>query len=214
MTDFKGRYLIEKGRHRLLEPINSLCIITASIGYAASSAIGETRPFAPGEHIPLECNLIPFEVHMPLAGPVEAAVENVLPNTIELNIASYNKNHRTYARKTGGFEDPMLFAYSAALVQLYEQNLQFLNDQFGKRDYKNWPNFWNFVRAVRNSCSHGYKLRIDSKTAPAVTWHGVSYHNRQNGHDVIGGDFVFGDILVLMVEISEELDRLGCPVPD
>lgn len=213
MTNFEGKYLIENGEHRLLKPINSLCIITAAIGCSAEAAVGITKPFAPGEHAPLECNLMPFEVHLPLAGPVHAAVANVLPDLIELNIKALNKNHREYEHKTGGFKEPMLFAFSAALVQLYEENLQFLNDEYGERQYWKWPNFWNFVRAVRNSCSHGYKLRIDSKTAPAVTWHGVSYHSSQNGHLVIGGDFLLGDILILMVEVSEELDKLGCPVP-
>ena len=45
-----------------------------------------------------------------------------------------------------------------------------------------------------------------------VSWYGLSYGPAQNKKIAIGTDLAFADILILMLEMSDELDRLGCPI--
>jgi len=59
---------------------------------------------------------------------------------------------------------------------------------------------------------HGGAVNITDPKVRPVRWYNQSYDYRNAGTKIIGPPVMtFGDILVLLFEISDELDRLGCP---
>jgi hypothetical protein len=70
----------------------------------------------------------------------------------------------------------------------------------------------DFCRVVRNSCSHGGSVLITGKRSRPVHWHQLTYSEADNGRVLIGGDFAMADVVILVFEASDELDKLGCPI--
>lgn len=214
MTTLSGSYLIERGKHRLLEPINDICIATDAISVAAHHHLKLPVPI--DGHLAIECKQIPMNVRLPLSGPVQCALSGTLPKSIELYFHLLPPAPPQYSNTSGGFTGTMNSLYSATLVNLYERNKAFLTKYHGGKKPKEWGDFWRFVWVVRNSCAHGKLALYDTEVAP-VEWRGLKYYpapedTTKARHVVIGGDLSFGDLLVLMVEMSEELDAIGAPI--
>lgn len=209
MTTLSCKYTIVSGKHRLLEPINDICIATDAISVASHFHSGLRIPTS--GYVAIECNQFPLDVQLPLSGPVACAMKGLLPVSIEVDFQPTPPKTPVYTHKSGGFKSVHLSLYAATFVNLFEQNVSFLEAAY-TTDRSAWPDFWNFVRVVRNCCSHGGTLNFTNPRAAAVNWYHMSYDPTQNGHLVIGGDLSFGDLLVLMVEMSEELDALGAPL--
>lgn len=208
MTSLNGKYEIEPKSHRLLAPINDICIITNAIYVATHHYAGKDISRTPATTVALECNLFPVEVFLPVIGPVSAAIKEKQPEIIGIEFRAVPKKKPVYEIKSSGFKNAMMAIFTASIVNLYEDNLPFLKTSLGS-DTQGWPDFWNFARVIRNACSHGGMLNFLNPNATPVNWHDVSYDPSQNGRQIIGGDFSFGDMIVLLVEISDELDGLG-----
>jgi len=96
-------------------------------------------------------------------------------------------------------------------VDFYEGSRACITSHYGERD--NWPELFRFCWAIRNACAHhGGKLNITDPNIRAVQWHHLRYDHRDAGLQVIGGHLDLGDLVILMVELSDELDRLDCPI--
>lgn len=79
-------------------------------------------------------------------------------------------------------------------------------------DQSKWPEALRFGRVVRNAISHGGRIMWASPNVPPVTWSGLRYSHADNGRAVIGHDLVSGDLMRLMIAISDKLDAAGCPI--
>lgn len=215
MTTLSGSYLIKRGKHRLLEPINDICIATDAIGIALAVHMGQ--PLPTGGHVVYECKRLPMNVRLPTSGPAAVALSGKMPDVIKLYFHKLPPHKPLGPEGTGGFASTLTSLYCATFVNLYERSKPFLEKHFGSKDVKKWSDFWRFVWVVRNCCAHGGTLAFNDTSASSVVWHSIKYSPISRDFAgpprlVIGGDLSLGDLLVLMVEMSEELDAIGAPI--
>jgi hypothetical protein len=182
--------------------IESLCVTSSvRLGQQVShwgendSALFESRQFA-------------VAVRMPLVGPIATMLQGRNPDGIELDVP------RTSAIKPRRYMDVppvnvlnLTFRLIAPyLVEFYEDWKPWLNSSIG--DYKSWPNVWQFARIIRNAVAHN-RVKIDDQNFLPIAWYTLAYGPAQNGR-LLSNDLSFADILILMFEMNDSLDSLGC----
>ncbi len=108
-------------------------------------------------------------------------------------------------------------AITPIFIEFFENYSKWLNQhalatqtKAGSKSYILWPNAWQFARIVRNAVSHEGIVNIDNTTFTPVTWHSLTYGPAQSGRTLLGRDLAIADLIFLMIEMSDELDRLGC----
>lgn len=55
-------------------------------------------------------------------------------------------------------------------------------------------------------------MNMTEKKEKPVTWYNTTYQKRDHGRQAIGVDFQFADIMILMMEVSDELDKIHAPL--
>jgi hypothetical protein len=210
ITYLSGDIIVERGKHRLLDPLNQLSILTASICIASAYFLDGHVAVKEGDFLAAESNQFPLDVRLPLYGPVQLALKGLIPSKIEIGFHSTPSIKKIYKKNTPGLKDAIMNAVTPIFVNFYENSKPFLVTKFGSNS-ANWPPVWDFARVVRNACSHGGKLSMTSANRQ-VTWHHLTYEQSMHGQQIVGGDFAFCDVLVLMFELSDNLDQEECPV--
>ncbi|MFC3308420.1 hypothetical protein [Blastomonas aquatica] len=100
---------------------------------------------------------------------------------------------------------------SPIFLMFYEQYSGWWKDKYN-RDEKTWPEIFRFGRVIRNAISHQMMISWDNDKISPVSWRGLRYSSADNKKEIIGFDLSMADIVFLMIDMSDELDRLGCPV--
>jgi hypothetical protein len=79
---------------------------------------------------------------------------------------------------------------------------------------KSWPPTIYFARLIRNAVSHGGRLHMTHDPGRDAEWHHLKFGKSDDGKQAIGpGGFLSpADMLFLMIDTGDELDRIGCPV--
>lgn len=206
------RSIVLKPDGRLFEPINDLLIIITAIGNALSQ-VSEGAI-----HLQLENNaeLVPAEfeygIVLPTGKALRVAVAGNKPDSIEIVLSCIEQARKPFeipSVSTNGLQTVIMAVGQPIFLMFFERYNVWLNDNLG--DAVNWPMTLNFARVVRNAIAHG-KINIRAKSAPAVTWKGLSYSHADSGRTIIGTDLNLGDLVGLMIECDEELDRIGAPI--
>jgi hypothetical protein len=146
------------------------------------------------------------------------AVKNIQPDGVMIGF-KYDPNKNNIPPHYGpisiGLINIELGLITPIFVDLFEQHRLWLRTRYGG-DANAWPSLFNFARLIRNFISHhrGH-IHFDNKNAPPVSWHHVVYSPKDEGKLAVGhgADFLPADIIILLVEFSQELDRVGCPFP-
>lgn len=214
MTALSGVRVLNEGKDRLFDPMHRVLIIIDGIGIALTALI-TGRLVEAGKYAVIGCRQFPIEIKAPVLtptqalacgspmteigfffGPKEATV--LPPGQTQTNIKGYGH--------------PTLVAVTPIYVDFFEKHKGWLRATLGG-DPNTWPPLFNFARAVRNFISHhAGHVHFDNPNAPSVTWHHLTYMPADEGKQVIGSDIDLGDLIVLLFELSDELDRLGCPL--
>ncbi len=101
------------------------------------------------------------------------------------------------------------------LVFFYEQHLRWIQQKFGQqsKDRDKWPEHFRFAWALRNAAvHHGGHLNLTDPKVPPIKWHHLQYdHTNGVGTRLFGDIMHLGDMLIFLIELSDEFDRLGCP---
>lgn len=136
-------------------------------------------------------------------------MENIIPDSFDLIITETRTRF-----KVEDHASPIdrLFAMVAAtaLVQFYEDFVPWLKLKLGN-DHTKFPPVWRFARVVRNAASHG-QVHIKDQSFVPVSWANLTYGPAQDGRQVLGSDLWLGDIFLLMLEMDDALNLLGCPI--
>jgi hypothetical protein len=213
MTYLSGRIMLLP-EDRLFEPMRNLMVIvdalfTAVIAQKKGSGPSD-RP-GRGSGVDIECAQFPTWVRLPVGAPILAIARNEAAVSVELTF------HKQESSLTNPFEANVLHKtlmnlVSPLFVNFFEQYEPWMSKHFNS-DTKSWPALLDFGRLVRNWISHHHgKIHFEKPSYPGVEWHHLKYVPSDEGKLVIGDDLQLGDMIVLMFEISDELDRLDCPV--
>lgn len=208
MPYHKTHLVTEKDKHRLHKSLVNLLILTDGIFFSIRAHTGSSKPYRPGASAGMLSKVTNLQISIPLYGPVLSALKEEEPERIQMEVGDWVQ---TLIENVGrGFGKVLFVAISPIFVEFFERHRPWMETTLGNR--KNWPPILNFCSAVRNAISHDGKVYfLNQNPAPAI-WYNLKYTYADNGRLAIGGDLEFGDILLLMFEASDELDRLGCPI--
>jgi hypothetical protein len=111
-----------------------------------------------------------------------------------------------------GFNHILWLPILPIFVDFYERHRRWVKHNYGEQ--RLWPNTYYFARLVRNAISHGGCLQFDHDPKRTAEWQHLKYRHADQGVQIIGagGAFSVADLFCLMLDTSEELDRLKCPV--
>jgi hypothetical protein len=156
------------------------------------------------------------EVRLPQGGVLEAFIGGIPINSIEIGVCEKSFNYNEPRENERIVHDELGISnrlIAPFFVEFYEDQIPWYLANI-QRDKSKFVEPWGFARAVRNAMSHGSGiLHINDPAAPTVKWHHLHYGPADNGKKIIGTDLGVGDILILMMEMSDNLDQLGCPLP-
>jgi hypothetical protein len=203
---------------RLFKLIEYLTIYLDMEVYAFSAAHGAPKIQQDGTHFAtLIGKQFPVNVRHPVFRPFPLSFTPTVVQHYELEftqLAYSSPTVVTYSSdKWGAVAE---WVWSNALVFFYEQHLPWVHDTYGKtsKDRDKWPPIIRFAWALRNAALHHEgRLNITDPNVPPVTWHHLNYDYKDAGLKVFGNVMNLADMLIFMVEFSDELDRLGCPHP-
>lgn len=134
------------------------------------------------------------------------------PQEITVEFArGFPRRTPTQERKARVLNGLMTNLLSAQFVLFMAEHWNWLRANHG-HDYTKWPVPLNFARVIRNAASHGGRLEFQNHQAAPVSWRGITYDPGMNGKKVIGPELWVPDLLLLMTEVGDVLDRDGAPV--
>jgi hypothetical protein len=200
----------EKGKHRFYSYLRDIVVAHAMFGRAMDHLYGHRHP--PEQPLPvcLVCNTDPMAVVFDVRGSFESAVSGDDPPWIMAKVIPqirvFMPPDAKEVKGLQGHNDGLIYGL---FVLHCEAALQWVRTRFP--NYNSWPPVANFVRVVRNALVHGGKINIDSPTAPSVEWRGIKYGPGSKGK-LIKPDLNYGDLMVLLFELNEELNQLGAPL--
>lgn len=204
--------ILHGGVDRLHLPLFYLYGILAAFHTAVCLRLGQRTNWAVGDYMTALCALSPHMVRLPLFGPIECLLENTISDQVQLVIEPaevLKARPDSIGERVMDANPYVINMVSPVFVSYFESYRPWLAQHIGKID--RWPATVKFAGVVRNAASHGGKVRMTGKKPRPVHWHGLTYSINDNGRQTIGGDLSLGDIIVLMAEMSDELDALHCP---
>jgi hypothetical protein len=213
-----GSRILRKGESRLFEPIYNIALISNSMGIAIMFAfLGRVElDESPQNDSAAFCSQFPIVVRYPALTPIRAIAHSTpydemhvgfLPKEVAI-LQPPGKMHTEFK----GYGRSVLMAITPVFVDFFEKHRAWIKSQFGGDAYV-WPTIFNFARVLRNFISHhAGRVHFDNPAAGPVRWHNLEYSPSDEGKLVISADIDIGDLIILMFEIGDELDRLECPL--
>lgn len=197
---------------RMFIPARDFATLIASMGIGFQYYYEGRIVANPGDYAAVESSKFPADLHVPISGPIQAAVHQkpigeihltIVPGTAPLSLPTVENGYSSLSR----------LAISAIFIYFFENHLPWIKNNFNGPSGEHWPSVLDFARVVRNACSHGGKLAFAKPTSRAVSWRGITYKPTDADKLVIVGDLSMADIIFLMMDVSDVLDRGGCPNP-
>jgi hypothetical protein len=205
---------------RLYSPLFDFAgIVEALLSSALSLRFGQINRGTP---INLRCASFPYVVWIPEFTILSVILQSGKPKTITYRIEPPPYQPLSMISSSFGgvsvsidFSSILGALLQPFFVSFFETHKDWIKQACGGNAYT-WPTIFNFARVIRNAILHNEgRIKFDNIGAGPVNWHHLSYSPDQNGHLAVsneGGDLASADILILMFEMSDELDRLGCPL--
>jgi hypothetical protein len=160
-----------------------------------------------------------YALRIPTGIALLDASQNVVPTSISIEITStptppFNAIQVNTARY-------VVRAVGSIFVEFFEDNREWLDNwATGSRPrarprtlFLLYPGSWQFGRLIRNALAHGGdRLNIYDKSFIPVSWRSLTYGPKDDGRQIFGRDLTAGDMIYLMMEMANDLDRIGCPI--
>lgn len=208
MTYLTDHLQTENG-HRLHRALSTLCITFASVGVALAVKAGmNVRNWPTTTSITVASVQFDLAIHMPMVGPVDSLLSGMEPELIKIMISP--KDAGGEGLQGIPVDKVLMKVIIPFYVELYEDHIDWVYSKYTK-NFRTWPSLLQFARVVRNAASHN-KINWQDTTLSPVTWYRLTYSAANHGRFIFGTDLSFADMLILMFEISDFLDREGCPI--
>lgn len=150
---------------------------------------------------------------IPLLGPMQAAIGACTLGSITIPVTEIEPSP---APTGDNPQRPILDAFGNSLspifVEYYETHRSWLEERGMK--ISDWPTSIAFGRVIRNAMSHGNKIKMTDKKQKPVNWRSLKYDISDHDKAVygVGCDLFILEVILLMFDMSKELDDLGCPI--
>jgi hypothetical protein len=202
--------VMTKSQSRLFKHLNNILILTTSFSISVHWVLYGAVKFEPNGAQTYYAKQFPRRIFLPLHGIFEAAVQGQKLNQIEV-IFKEERDPDDPGIVPGTFLELLTNIINPVFVQFFEDHRPWLEENFLPAQC---PPILVFGRVIRNAISHGGRCDIRGKKAQPVNWYHLTYSSDDNGRQIINEDIIFADLLILMFEMSDCLDQLGCPLVD
>ncbi len=103
---------------------------------------------------------------------------------------------------------------SAVFIEFYESHKPRIQQRHGK-EARDWPEPYFFARNIRNwIVHHSGRVIFDNKNDPETVWHQFRFSPKDHKVQAVGANlFYVGELIVLMFELSDALDRDAIAAP-
>lgn len=206
-----GYFAIWKQRHRMFPQIYTLNIAIACVAAAMCRVALPDEPHGELKSASLRCRQFDREVHFPIVNVMETIIADATTFGIDIAITANTKPIGVPSVKTRSLNPILAHIIAPLFTDFFENHRPWLDTQLSENPYE-WPEVWNFSRVVRNAASHGGRINWRNQKSPAVTWRHLSYSAADRNKTVICGDLDVADLILLMLDMNDELDKLGCPI--
>jgi hypothetical protein len=197
---------------RLFDPMLGILLFADAIGIAIQSVSLGRVTMKRGDWAGCKARQFDIEVLLPVLRPTLDAIKGSAVKGIEIGF--FSPTHRMNWSTTAGYSKFLAHIIKPIYVDFFETHRPWLESQYGADAYA-WPPLMNFARVVRNALSHhGGRIHFDKPSAKPVGWQHLVYSPSDEGRLVFGdetADFDLADMIILLFEIADELDNLGCP---
>lgn len=209
MTNLNGVIRFEIGSHRLHAHMVTLSTMIGAIILAINCRTG-FHEYKSDDSADIASLQFPsLAVRYPYVSPIDHLYQGVVVNSTEVRVIPSERPPSAEFIGTTG----QTLSHIGGLVfaNFFEENLDWLVSHFGSKSQ--FSEIWTFARIVRNAISHDGTINITSDNAPSGTWHHLTYGYANRGTKIIGPGLYVSDLTILMIELAEDLDRLGAPQP-
>jgi hypothetical protein len=159
--------------------------------------------------------VFPLSIDVPLGGVAEEAFEERQIDARTIVIQTERKapalpDDLPFSR---GLNSVLWLPITSIFVEFFERVKPWIEQNHSGQ--KSWPPTIYFARLIRNAVSHGGRLCITRDPGRDAEWHHLKFGKSDDAKQAIGaGGFLSpADMLFLMIDTSDELDRIGCPGP-
>lgn len=213
MTALRGRRVLQPGE-RLFQIASQLILYHDMQSIAFDVVKGRpAKSFVYGHYANHVSTLFGVCVQMPIYYPFVASFNPALAGPLELTIFDGGMPPGLDEHTSHVMGAATLMIWSIAFVFFYEQQLDGMTAKFGERR-DDWPEIARFAWALRNAAAHNGALHFTNRATKPVRWHHLCYDPQDNGKKVIGDVMKPADVFIFLMEFSDELDRLGVPLPN
>jgi hypothetical protein len=213
MTSLMGPRLFVPG-DRFFKLAEYITIYLDMETYAVCASQGEpVRP--PGRYFAvLISKLFPIHIRYNVFGPFWAAFKPIHILNYEFTFVTASPRPMDKILTSAKWGAIAEMFWNTSLIFFYEQHRPWIQNTLGSqpKDMDRWPPIFRFAWALRNAAAHhGGKLNITDPRVPPITWHHLKYDHRDAGLRIFGDVMNVADMLIFLIEMSDELDRVGCP---
>lgn len=195
--------------HRLFEPFLQWQLSNCALAHALQAI--RYKKFIPAQSgMMFACKHLDTVIQMPLFGPLEELARGNEINHVVLFVLPKVPVKESDYDWTTGLEAVSSNMITTPLTGFMERQQKWCKDNISG-DTKDWPELLNFARIIRNAAAHFGCLDIKNPNSSTYGWRGLSYGPKDDGRLVIGGDMTPPDVIMMMLDVSRELDRLGAP---
>jgi hypothetical protein len=213
MASLLGARRFNRG-DRLFDIVENICISVDLLVLGMAMDAKDLVPLdSPGRYASLPARQFSLEARIPICGPFHGALYMKTVDAIEIGFERSSpppvreQDLASLAGLTRVEESIFVGAYAV----FFERHGAHMKARWGEPE--NWPPFFRFCRAMRNAALRpDGRVDLEHPEAEPVSWHGLTWGPTDSlTRTALGKDLSSCDLLVLLIELSDELDRLGFP---
>lgn len=218
MTAKRGAITFRRGVDRLFESVDQFTIQQAmfSIGALwASGALG--GGIGHDDCTSIDSMAFPLSLDIPLAGVAETAFAEkpVNSRTLVIHEATRADKMPADAPFSQGLNHVLWLPITLVFISFFEGIRPWMDQKYPpSAGQKAWPPTLFFARQIRNAAAHNGQVHFLKDIGRTAGWHHLKIAFSDNGKAALGpnGFMSPADLMFLMIDASDELDQIGCPI--
>ena len=205
-------YRMYNGEHRLFSPMFNLSVLISAISIASVGIKHGQVNLEENDLAGFESRQFPRNFSVYVGGPTALALAGIEPECLDVYIGKVENWKNDVPYVSNGFANACLYAINPIFVEYFESYKTWIEGNVSGDQYQ-WPAPWTFAWMARNAIVHNKgALAWDNPNRAPISWYALSYSHADNRHQIIGPDLSVADLAILLLEMNEALDRLGCPI--
>lgn len=192
--------------NKCYDNINSLVTSFASLYFALEYQRLGNVTCGPGDYVILEGLSSGKMLRLPIWGPIEAVLNNLKPNSIEITVEDLTPSTQKFINNITVLNKTIDHIILPHLIIFYENNISNAEIKFNKKNYSKWPASWRMGWVIRNALSHNYCIHYKDKETPSVTWRLLEISPAMQGKP-IEKIINFTDIMLLILDMENDLNE-------